>query len=102
MASLTQWTWVWWTLGFGDEQGGLVCWGSWGHKKLDTTERLNCTDAHTSAHNDSFTSSLPAWKVFTSFSYLIDFQDYIDGKWLREGILVLFKILSGRLSAFHC
>ena len=28
---------------------------------MDTTERLNCTDAHTSAHNDSFTSSLPAW-----------------------------------------
>ena len=22
-------------------QGGLVCCGSWGHKELDTTERLN-------------------------------------------------------------
>ena len=34
-----------WTLGVGDEQGGLVCCGSWGPKELDTTERLNWTDA---------------------------------------------------------
>ena len=27
-----------WTPGFGDGHGGLVCWGSWGHKELDTTE----------------------------------------------------------------
>ena len=31
-----------WTLVVGDEQGGLVCCGSWGHKESDTTERLNC------------------------------------------------------------
>ena len=29
-----------WTPGVGDGQGGLVCWSSWGHKKLDTTGRL--------------------------------------------------------------
>ena len=28
-------------LGAGDGQGGLACWDSWGHKELDTTERLN-------------------------------------------------------------
>ena len=28
-----------WTLR--DEQGGLVCCGSWGHKESDMTERLN-------------------------------------------------------------
>ena len=33
-----------WTLGVGDGQGGLACCGSWGHKKLDTTEQLNWTD----------------------------------------------------------
>ena len=33
-----------WTLGVGDGQGGLVCWGSWDHKESDTTERLNWTD----------------------------------------------------------
>ena len=30
-----------WTLGIGDEQGGLLCCGSWGRKESDTTERLN-------------------------------------------------------------
>jgi len=30
-----------WTLGVGDGQGGLACCGLWGHKELDTTERLN-------------------------------------------------------------
>ena len=29
-----------WTSGVGDGQGGLACWGSWGHKELDTTEQL--------------------------------------------------------------
>ena len=33
-----------WTLGVGDGQGGLVCCGSWGHKELDRTERLNWTE----------------------------------------------------------
>ena len=30
-----------WTLGVGNGQGSLVCFDSWGHIKLDTTERLN-------------------------------------------------------------
>ena len=30
-----------WTPGVGDGQGGLACCGSWGHKGLDMTERLN-------------------------------------------------------------
>ena len=29
--------------GVGDGQGSLVCWGSWGRKESDTTERLNWT-----------------------------------------------------------
>ena len=33
-----------WTPGVGDGQGGLACWGSWGHKESDTTERLNWTE----------------------------------------------------------
>ena len=28
-------------LGVGDGQGSLVCCSPWGHKELDTTERLN-------------------------------------------------------------
>ena len=30
-----------WTLGVGDGQGGLECYGSRGCKELDTAERLN-------------------------------------------------------------
>ena len=30
-----------WTPGVGDGQGALVCYGSWGHKESDMTERLN-------------------------------------------------------------
>ena len=30
--------------GVGDGQGGLVCCSPWGHKELDTTERLNWTE----------------------------------------------------------
>ena len=33
-----------WTLGDGDGQGGLACCDSWGHKELDTAERLNWTE----------------------------------------------------------
>ena len=33
-----------WTLGVGDGQGGLACCGSWGHKELDMTERLDWTE----------------------------------------------------------
>ena len=33
-----------WTPGVGDGQGGLACCNSWGHKELDTTERLNWTE----------------------------------------------------------
>ena len=33
-----------WTPGVSDGQGGLTCCSSWGHKELDTTERLNWTE----------------------------------------------------------
>ena len=44
MASPTRWCEFEWTPGVGDGQGGLVCCSSWGHKKWDTTERLNWTE----------------------------------------------------------
>ena len=34
-----------WTPRVGDGQGGLACCNSWSHKELDTTERLNWTEA---------------------------------------------------------
>ena len=33
-----------WTLRVGDGQGGLACCSSWGHKELDTPEKLNWTE----------------------------------------------------------
>ena len=30
-----------WTPGVGDGQGGLACYGSWGHKESDMTEQVN-------------------------------------------------------------
>ena len=33
-----------WTLGVGDGQGGLVCWGSWCRKESDMAEQLNWTE----------------------------------------------------------
>ena len=34
----------WWTPGVGDEQGGLLCCSSWGHKESDMTEWLKWTE----------------------------------------------------------
>ena len=33
-----------WTPGIGDGQGGLACYGSWGRKESDVTERLKWTE----------------------------------------------------------
>ena len=51
-----------WTPGVGDGQRGLACWGSWGCKESDTTERLNwltewltdCNDKKMSPVNEEF------------------------------------------------
>ena len=47
-----------WTPGVGDGQGGLACCDSWGHKELDTTERLNWTELNIPLYICT-TSSLP-------------------------------------------
>ena len=56
MASPTQWTWVWLNSGVGGGQGGLECFGSWGCKESDMTERLNWTEL-----KDYITTIYPAW-----------------------------------------
>ena len=43
-----------WTPGVGDGQGGLACCDSWGHKELDTTERLNWTELNWKLWERSF------------------------------------------------
>ena len=52
MVSPTQWTWVRWTLGVGDGQGGLACCNSWGRKEWDMTEWLNWTELKTCWENN--------------------------------------------------
>ena len=49
-----------WTVGVGDEQGGLVCCGSLGCKELDTTEQLNWTELN--CYMSSSVSSWPAYR----------------------------------------
>ena len=43
-----------WTPGVGNGQGGLACCNSWGHKELDTTERLNWTELKKKREMSSF------------------------------------------------
>ena len=62
MASPTQWTWVEWTPGDGDGQGGLACCGSWGCKESDTTERLNWIVCDTECLFLCYWSSICLWR----------------------------------------
>ena len=64
-----------WTPGVGDGQRGLACCGSWGHKELDMTERLNWTDWVYSLVLLLVSSSLLKWffyfLLFAEFCHLI-------------------------------
>ena len=51
-----------WTLGVGDEQGGLVCCSPWGHKESDMTERLNWTELNSVLiHNKILFFAIYVW-----------------------------------------
>ena len=53
---------------FVDGQGGLVCCSSWGHKELDTTERLNWTELNwmiTQQNNSS------CWRLYYSLNSVL-------------------------------
>ena len=56
--------------------------------RRDWTTELNWADAHTSAHNDSLASSLPAWKVFTSFSCLHFLICKVEGRTLPASVKI--------------
>ena len=65
MASLTQWTWVWVNSRVGDGQGGLECWGSWGHTK----SRTRLSD-WTALHWDIFVCCFVRWESLLLHAFL--------------------------------
>ena len=56
-------------LGVGDGQGSLACFSPWGHKELDTTERLNlnldCSPSDSFVHG-IFPARLLDWVSISS------------------------------------
>ena len=72
-----------WTLGDGDEQGGLACCDSWGRKVSDTTEWLNWTetslkDSLWKANGGLKIKKVPQTKSRSTLSsfYLSDYSSY--------------------------
>ena len=57
-------------LGDGEGQGSLVCCSSWGHKELDTTERLNTNNFLSCFSVPAEIQILP---IFSNFSFKIFF-----------------------------
>ena len=78
-ASLTQWTWVWETLGVDDGQGGLACYSPWGCKESDMTERLNRTEYKFTEFINAFSPSIEKTMepFFFSLLILIDFKIFL-------------------------
>ena len=74
-----------WTPGGGDEQGGLTCCDSWGHKELDTTERLNWTGNYKS---DLFSFEF-VFDVFSTFA-----TSCHTTQWFAINMSIYFRIIS--------
>ena len=76
-----------WTPGVGDEQGGLACYNSWGHKESDTTEWLNWTEMSAIVRWFAYSLALPFFGVgiktdlFQSCGHCWIFQICWDIEW---------------------
>ena len=91
-----------WTPGAGDEQGGLACCSSWGHKESDTTEQLNWTELNVivksreKLRNSSPSKSLRttqcnAWFSMGSYEYKRYYWDNVNkAKWLNGSNALMF------------
>ena len=73
-----------WTKGVGDGQGDLACCDSWGHKELDTTERLTWTDA--------FWMSIRNNQAWYFQQYFLCFHLCHFGKWLLLSHLEVYDV----------
>ena len=78
-----------WTLVAGDGQGDLACWGSWGCKEPDMTERLNCTELNPLQY--------PAW-VNPCTEESGGLQSMVSKSWTR----LRYTHLSCMTSVFIC
>ena len=76
-----------WTLGVGNEQGGLVCCSSWCRKELDTTEGLNWTELSRS------TLALPVFFLGLASSFRLQKSSHSDGPLLYSLVLLIFLCL---------
>ena len=110
MASPTQWTGAWWTVGVGDEQGGLACCGSWGHKESDMTEWLNWTELNHKWVLNFVNSFLCLhWDYhmifmfqFVNMVYHVDWFAYIEEAlypWNKPNSIVVYELFSVLLNS---
>ena len=72
-----------WTPGVGDGQGGLACYGSWGHKELDMTEWLN----------NSKWYSIVCIRVYI-YMHHIFIHSSVDGHWVCLHVLGIVNSVS--------
>ena len=56
-----------WTPGVGDGQGGLMCFGPWGHKESDTTEPLNWTELNNKIILKTEVMNTQSWSLSNFF-----------------------------------
>ena len=77
-----------WTLGAGDEQGGLVCCSPRGHKESDTTERLNWLNG-TFPHSLKITMSKMALFYLDMRTYIIKRLKFSSGELIEQSIFYI-------------
>ena len=86
-----------WTLGVGDGQGGLACYGSWGRKESDTTEQLKWTELNWTELN--WTESLWFYSVARKYSDLLTAFQNIS-RWTTNEIIENLKYFKGSIYYF--
>ena len=78
-----------WTLGVGDGQGGLACYGSWGLKESDTTERLNWTELNMTCPGEYLFTCL--FDIYISYLVRHQFRSLVHFKIQLFSLFLSFK-----------